>query len=91
MNYNSKKTITIDNKEVFKATVLKQIFSSAPLSKNRLKRVRGIDRNVNEDSHGALEDVMYIGGPVLVKKVNTSVKSYHLNEHSSPTLQLDLL
>jgi hypothetical protein len=92
---NSSKTITIVDKEVFKATVLEQIFSSTPLSKDILKRVREMDRNVNEDSHGTVEDVMYIWDPVLVKKdnkcfvaairsikmANTPVKSYHLNEH----------
>ena len=38
-----------------------------------------MDINVNEDSHGALEDVMYIGETVPVKQDNMSVKSYHVN------------
>ena len=38
------KTITIEGTEVYKASVIKQMFSTEGLSKDRLKRVRGMTR-----------------------------------------------
>ena len=57
-----------------------------------------------EEYHGALEDTMYIGDPVLVKKnnrcfvaaiksiqmANKSVKCYHIDQQCGPTLHLEL-
>ena len=40
----SSNTISIDGTNVYKATVLKQMFSTAALSKDRLKRVRHMNR-----------------------------------------------
>ncbi len=40
----SSKTISIDGKQVYKASVLKHMFTSTALSKDRLKRVRGMTR-----------------------------------------------
>ena len=75
----SPKTITIDNKEVYKSTVLKQIYSSEPLSKDRLKRVRGLSKTPgNADSVEGLEHLdsfIYCGDPVVAKIQNRCVIS----------------
>ena len=71
------KTITIDNKEVYKSTVLKQFYSSEPLSKDRLKRVRGLTKlpGYADSVEGVeqLDSLIYCGDPVVVKIQNRCV------------------
>ena len=72
------KTITIDNKEVYKSNVLKQFYSSQPLSKDRLKRVRGVTKTAGYEKDSGdgvenLDSLIYCGDPVVWKRSDICV------------------
>ena len=61
--------IEIDSSYVYKATVVKGLFSSNPLSKDRLRRVRGLSKNVDSEQiseNFSFDTVVLPGDPILV-------------------------
>ena len=58
----------IDGNLVYKATVVKNSFSANPLSKDRLKRIRGLSRvEQNASTSDELATMVMPGDPILVK------------------------
>ena len=65
--------ILVDGNYVYKATVLKNAFSAAPLSKDRLRRVQGLTRyvdNQNSQTGIDIEDAIMVGDPILIYQHN---------------------
>ena len=61
--------IEIENSYVYKATVVKGLFSSNQLSKDRLRRVRGLSKNVDSENIGenvSFDSSVMPGDPILV-------------------------
>ena len=61
--------IEIDNKYVYKATVVKSIFSSQPLSRDRLRRVRGMTKYTESTAEGehSIETSVLAGDPIMIE------------------------
>ena len=87
--------IEIEGNLIYKATYLKNCFSSNPLSRDRLRRVRGLTRYEESGSENNLDDnSLMIGDPLVVKtkgnakicvilnikKANQNEKTIELNE-----------
>ena len=78
-NTNTKEThdpqIEIDGKHVYKATAVKSLFSANPLSKDRLRRVRGLSKftDVGEDTPSdlSIDSSVMVGDPLLVNVKGT--------------------
>ena len=67
--------VDVDGSYVYKATVMKNIFSLNPLSKDRLRRVRGMSTLNTEETDVSIETAVMVGDPILVnikKKVNVT-------------------
>lgn len=61
--------LEIDGKKVFKASILKQIRKDSPLSNDRLRKVRGFSRFVEQEKErNDLNNVVSLGDPILVKQ-----------------------
>ena len=78
-DYIQSKTITIEGKEVYKATVVKQMYSSQPLSKDRLRRVQGLTRSSNQLDDTFVDNMVYVGDPVLIKPQTGNVYIANIN------------
>ena len=98
-----KSVIQVDGKNIYKASVVKMLFSGAKLSKDRLKRVQGLTagtpgaNNLNEDDM----NVVLIGDPLLVfhsketkvaniikiKLGNVQKKSITIDDMEKPNLE----
>ena len=60
--------MTVDGRQIYKATVVKQMYLNDPLSKDRLRRVQGLTYEVtNNREDMSVDNTFYIGDPVLVK------------------------
>ena len=94
-------TVDIDGKHVFKATCVKEAFSSEPLSKDRLKRVRTMSSLTSSEAPSKL---LHVGDPVVVtksgislanitciKSANKAVKFIDMNLLESENLQFTLM
>ena len=93
---NHEATIDIDGKHVFKATCVKEAFSSKPMTKDRLKRVRTF---TTPSSSEAPPKLLHIGDPVVVtgrnklanivaiKSANKPVKFINMNLLEADNLQ----
>ena len=62
----------VDNGYIYKASIVKSLFSSNPLSRDRLRKVRGLtkftdDSTGNSDGQQAIESSLMVGDPLLVK------------------------
>lgn len=61
--------IDIEGKYVYKATLVKSLFSSNPMSKDRLRRVQGMTKlERNQDDDLRVEDIIMIGDPILMRR-----------------------
>ena len=65
--------IEVDGSYMYKATIVKSLFSSNPLSKDRLRRVRGLTKytengNTNtENLSTSIDSVLMVGDPLLIR------------------------
>ena len=60
--------LEVEGNMIYKATYLKNCFSSNPLSKDRLRRVRGLSRFEENESDDTLDDqTLMIGDPILAR------------------------
>ena len=70
-DYIHSKTIEIDGKQVYKATIVKDMGSNAVLSKDRLRRVQGLTKDTGqgppESSNDVVDNMLYVGDPVFIK------------------------
>ena len=67
-DYINSPAIDIDGRQIYKATVVKQMYLSDPLSKDRLRRVQGLTYEVtNNREDMSVDNTVYIGDPLLVK------------------------
>ena len=58
--------ILVDNVWYHKSTILNQIFIGSRVSKDRLRRVQGLSKNLKESNKsGNLEDALFLGDPIL--------------------------
>ena len=65
---NAEVFIEIDGKNVYKSTILKQINKEAPLSSDRLRRVRGLSKFISsEKDQTNLNDAISLGDPLIVE------------------------
>ena len=74
---NSEVYLEIGGKNVYKASILKQVNKEVPLSADRLRKVRGLSKFVgSEKSQTDLNDAISIGDPLIVeheKKMKVTV------------------
>ena len=59
--------VEIDGSYVFKATIVKSLFSSDPMSKDRLRRVRGLTKFTDDCPRTMADKFLMIGDPLLAK------------------------
>ena len=67
--------VDVDGSYVYKATVMKNMFSSNPFSKDRLRRVRVMRTLNTKETDVSIETAVMVGDPILVnikKKVNVT-------------------
>ena len=60
---------------MYKATIMKNLFSSNPFSKDRLRRMQGLSNFKTEETDVSIETAVMFGDPILVnikKKVNVT-------------------
>ena len=65
--------IELDGTHVYKATIVKSLFSSNPMSKDRLRRVRGMTKFTGEQSEAdmSIESSIMVGDPLLIDTKGT--------------------
>ena len=68
-------TIEVDGKNIYKATVVNQLFSRNKLSKDRLRRVQGLSAGAPGESTQKIDDnnLIFIGDPLVVYSEERSV------------------
>lgn len=60
--------LEVEGKNVFKASILKQISKENPLSADRLRKVRGLSKfTTNEQEKADLNDVVSVGDPIMAE------------------------
>ena len=63
--------LDIDGKSVFKASILKAVSNETPLSKDRLRKVRGLSKFCSEVGASVdVDDIVSIGDPQCVSPTN---------------------
>ena len=98
-------TIDVDGKNIYKASVIKALFASNTLSKDRLKRVQGLTAGTPGASSVSSDDNMvFVGDPMVVhngektqiaaiQKIrlgNVAKKNISCEEMEKPNLQFEL-
>ena len=97
--------ILVDGSYVYKATIVKSLFSSSPLSRDRLRKVRGMTKYTDEgnDSSLAIETSLMVGDPLLIsvkeklqlfkieaiRVANRKVKSLEVNDLNKANVFID--
>ena len=56
--------VEVDASSIYKATCVKQAFSTTPLSKDRLQHVQGMS-SVSNNSASSSRDMIFVGDPVV--------------------------
>lgn len=101
---NHETQIEVDGAFVYKATVVKNIFCSNPLSRDRLRRIRGMTKFTDSDKTSeAIDSSLMAGDPILVnvkgklqiskieviKRANRKVKFLSVEDLDNQNVQIE--
>lgn len=74
--------MVIDGKYFYKASVIRQLFDSSSASSDRLVRIRSLGNYKDSESSLALDNLIMLGDPILVKRSIAVVKNIKLANKS---------